>query len=90
VLHVPKGWKASEESYKRHQRHRHGEDDDVACECHGESRPIVLGQMRYILETKGEIKPEHVQIAFHARCDDAFSTACRKGKRCQETPRERM
>jgi len=41
ALCIPEGRQTSEEGYKRQQRHRHGEDDDVARECHGERAWIV-------------------------------------------------
>jgi hypothetical protein len=53
-MHTPKGWQTSEEGYEGHQRHCHGEDDDVVCECHGESRRVVLGRMRHMVRTKSE------------------------------------
>jgi hypothetical protein len=47
-MHLPERWQPSKECYEGHQRHRHGEDDDVACKGHDESSSIVLGQMRHM------------------------------------------
>lgn len=51
---VPESWQATEESYKCHQRHRHGEDDDVARERHGERGRAVLCLMTRIVINKSK------------------------------------
>jgi len=49
---IPKSWQTSEEGYEGHQRHGHGEDDDVARECHGERPSTVLLPMNRIVVGK--------------------------------------
>jgi hypothetical protein len=49
---IPKGRQASKESYKRHQRHRHGENNDGACERHDERERAVLDRMRRIVRVE--------------------------------------
>jgi hypothetical protein len=53
---IPESWQTSEESYKRHQRHCQGEDDDSACERHGEGVWGVLVPMRCIVVDNGRVR----------------------------------
>jgi hypothetical protein len=59
VVRSPKGWQASEKSYKSHKRHSHCEDDDVAREGHGEGQAVVLVCKGRMTGKNGESGSKH-------------------------------
>lgn len=57
---IPESWQATEEGYKRHQRHSHGEDDDVARESHSERPGVGWISTRHMAEQRMRFCSNHL------------------------------